>query len=163
MTLRLVWMKPVWVRQAILAFGLKIEHMRSLPDPSIFLQHPSKHALIVRRPNPCQVEDLNPGGQVPPQETQPTDPWSVRLSLAAREIKVSNLPIRQCSPSHLHMGSIESQMWKGWVVWGICVVYFFAWSPLKKLGHHLFHFLFFNKNNNKAFVILSKKMLRCGK
>jgi hypothetical protein len=23
--------------------------------------------------HPCQVEDLNPGGQVPPQGTQPTD------------------------------------------------------------------------------------------
>jgi hypothetical protein len=26
----------------------------------------------------CQVENLNPGGQVSPQETRPTDLWSVR-------------------------------------------------------------------------------------
>jgi hypothetical protein len=28
--------------------------------------------------HPCQVENLNPGGQVPPEGTQPTDLWLVR-------------------------------------------------------------------------------------
>ena len=27
--------------------------------------------------HPCQVENLNPGGQVLPQETQPTNLWAV--------------------------------------------------------------------------------------
>jgi hypothetical protein len=31
-----------------------------------------------KREHPCQVEELNPGGQVPPQGTQPTDLLSVR-------------------------------------------------------------------------------------
>jgi hypothetical protein len=41
------------------------------------------------------------------------------------------------------------------------VVWFFGRFPLKKLGRYFIFFSSSNKNSGKAFVVLSKKMLKC--